>query len=109
MQYLPRSSLLLTRMGFLLHVISASSSLNTVTPSLVKMDTLPSSAVLTKLIRDVGDSSNVSDSANLLDSCRNGSVVTYLPLQAPPLATPTVLADTRNIGRPNCFLSFSMR
>ena len=87
-------------------MISTSSSLYAVTPSLVKMETLPLSAVLTTLIINVGNSSNVSDSAALLESCGNGSVVTYLPVQAPPLATPTFLADTCNIGRPKFFLSF---
>ena len=109
MRYLPRSSLLPMRMGFLWHVISTSSYLFTAALSLVKMDTLPSSAVLSTRISDVGDYLNVSASAALLESCRNGSVATYLPLQAPPLATPNSLSDTRNIGRPNCFLSFSLR
>ena len=73
------------------------------TSSFVKMDTLPSSAVLSTLISDVGNSSNVSDSAALLESYRNGSLVTYLMLHAPPLVTPTFLADTRNIGKHNFF------
>ena len=73
------------------------------------MDTLPSSAVLTTLIIDVGNSLNVSASAALLESWCNGSVVMYLPFQDMTLATPTFLADTRNIGRPNVFLSFLLR
>ena len=72
----------------------------------VNMDTLPSSAVMSTLIKYVGNYSNMSASAALLDSCRNVSLVTYLPLHAPPLATPTFLADTYNISRPNSFLSF---
>ena len=55
--------------------MSTSSSLYTVTPSLLKMDTLPPSAVLHTLISDVGNSSNVSDSAALLESCGNGNGV----------------------------------
>ena len=62
-------------------------SLYTVTPSLVKIEMLPSSAIFPTLISNVGDSSDVSAYASLLESCRNGSVV-------PPLATPTFLADT---------------
>ena len=108
MRYLPRSYILPTRMGFLWNVINTSSSLYTVTTSLVKMDTFPLSAVFMTLIRDVGNYSNVSASAALLESFGNGSLVTYLPLHAPPLATPNLLADTHNIGRSNCFLSFSM-
>ena len=73
------------------------------------MDTLPSSAVFPTLISDVGNYSNVSASAALLESCGNGIVVMYLPLQATPLATPTFLSDIINIGRPNFVLYFSLR
>ena len=57
--------------------MSTSYSLYTVTPSLVKMDRLPSSDVLPTLISEVGNYLNVSASADFLDSCGNGSVVTY--------------------------------
>ena len=76
-------------MGFLWHVMSTSSSLYTVTPSLVKMDTLPLSDVLPTLISDVGNYVNMPASAALLENCGNCSVVTYLPLQALPLDTTT--------------------
>ena len=79
------------------------------TPSLVKMDTLPLSAVLPTLIGNIGNYSHVSTSTALLESCRNGSVVSYLPLQAPPLATPNFLSDILNIGRPTFVLSFVLR
>ena len=79
------------------------------TPSLVKMDTLPSSAILPTLISDVGNSSNVTASAALLESYGNGSVVRYLSLQAPPLTSYTFLSDILSIGRPNFVLSFSLR
>ena len=82
-------------------------SLYTVTPSLVKIEMLPSSAIFPTLISNVGDSSNVSAYASLLESCRNGSVVRYLSFQASPLATPTFLADSRNIGRPNFSFLFA--
>ena len=85
-----------------------SSSLCIVTPYFVKMDMLPLLAVLTTLISEVGNSSNVSTSAALLESCSNDSEFTYLPLQAPPLATPNLLSDILNIGRPNLVLSFSL-
>ena len=89
--------------------MSTSSSLFIVTPYFVKMYTLPSSAVFTTLVSEVGNSSNVSASATLLEICGNGSEVTYLPFQAPPLDTPTFLSDILNIGRPNLVLSFSLR
>ena len=108
-RYLPHSSLLPMRMGLLWQVMRTSSSLCIVTPSFVKMDTLPSSAVLPTLISKVGNSSNVSASAAFMESCGNGSEVTYLPLQDPPLATPTLLSDILNIGRPNLVLYFSLR
>ena len=72
------------------------------------MDTLPLSAVFPTLISEVGNYSNVSASSALLESCRNGSEVTYLPLQASPLATPTSLSGIINIGRPYFVLSFSL-
>ena len=97
------------RMGFLWHVINTSSSLYTVTPYLVKMDTLPSSSVFPTLIKDVGNSSDVSVSAALLESWGKGRLVTYVPLHTPQLVTPNFLAETRNIGRPNFFLYFLLR
>ena len=75
----------------------------------MKIDTLPSSAFLPTLIRDVGNYLNVSASAALLESCWNGSVVTYLPLKAPPLTTTTFLSDVLNIGRTNFVLSCLLR
>ena len=109
MRYLPRSSLLPLRMSFLWYVMNTYYPLYNVIPSLVKMDTFTLSAVLPTLIRNVGNSSNAPDFAALLEICGNGSVVTYLSLHALPLATPNLFADTRNIGRPNCFLSFYLR
>ena len=46
--------------GLFLHVMSTSFLLCTVTPSLVKIDIVPSLAVFPTLIRDVGNSLNVS-------------------------------------------------
>ena len=65
------------------------------------------SALFTTLISDVVNSYNLSASASLLESYRDGSVMTYLPLQVPPLAIPTFLADTRKIGRPNLSVIFT--
>ena len=76
MRYWPRSSLLPTRMGFVLHVINKYSSLYILTSSFVNMDTLPSLAVLPTLIRDVGNYLNVYASPAFLESCGNGSLVT---------------------------------
>ena len=53
--------------------MSTSSSLCLVTPYFVNMDTLPWSDVFPTLIGEVGNSVNVSASANFLDSCGNGS------------------------------------
>ena len=46
--------------GLFLHVISTSFSSCTVTPSFVKIDIVPSSAVFPTLMRDVGNLLNVS-------------------------------------------------
>ena len=89
--------------------MSKSSSLYSVTPSLVKMGTLTSSDVFPTLISKVGNYSNVSASDVLLESCSNGSAVTYLPLQALTLTTPTFLSDILNIVRPYFVLSFLLR
>ena len=48
------------RMGLPLHVMSTSSSLNTLTPSFVNIKTVLLSVVLPTLIKDVGKSWNVS-------------------------------------------------
>ena len=88
--------------------MSTSSYLCMVTPYFVNMDTLPSPDVLPTLISEVGNSSNMSASAASLKNFCNVSDVTYLLLQAPPLATPTFLSDIINIGRPNLDLSCSL-
>ncbi len=48
------------RIGSPLHVMRTSSSLNTLAPSFVMTETMPSSDILPMLIRDVGKSWNVS-------------------------------------------------
>ncbi len=48
------------RIGSPLHVMRTSFSLNTLTPSFMKTETVSSSDVLPTLIRDVGKSWNVS-------------------------------------------------
>ncbi len=48
------------RIGSSLHVMRTSSSLNTLMPSFVKTETMPSSDDLPMLIGDVGKSWNVS-------------------------------------------------
>ena len=106
--YLPHSYILMMRMGFLWHAISTYSSLCNVTPYSVKIDTLPSSAVLPTLISDVGTSCNVSASAAFLESCGNGSVVTHLPLQDPQLVICNFLSNILNIGGPNFVLYISL-
>ncbi len=63
------------RMGLPLHVMSTSSSLNTVTPVLVKIDMLPSLEVLPTLINNVGKFWKVSACLARADSLWNGSQV----------------------------------
>ncbi len=93
-------SLIPMSMGSPLHVMSTSSSLKTDTPSFVKTETVPSSAVLPTLIKDEGKSWNVSACVAWTERCRKGSWVMYLALLVPPLATPTVRVDERRMGRP---------
>ena len=83
-----------TRIGSPLQVISTSVSLCTVTPSLVKIEIVPSSAVLPTLIKDVGKSLKESACAALLDSRWIGSLVTYAALLVLPLATPILVCWT---------------
>jgi len=92
-RYLPWLSLTPMRMGSPLHVMSTSSSLNTLTPSFVNTDTVPSSAILPTLIREVGKSWNVSARIAWAENCQNGRWVTYVALLVPPLATPTFCVD----------------
>jgi hypothetical protein len=88
------------RIGSPLHVMRTSSSLNTLTPSFVKTETVPSSDVLPMLIRDVGKSWNVSACLDCADSFQKGSWVTYLALLVPPFATLTRRVEGLRIGRP---------
>ncbi len=61
------------RIGSPLHVIRMSSSLKMLTPSIVKTETVLSSAVVPMLIRDVGKSWNVSACLDRTDSFQKGS------------------------------------
>ena len=88
------------RIGSPLHVIRTSSSLKTLMPSFVNTKTVPSSAVLPMLIRDVGKSWNVSACLDCADSFQKGSWVTYLALLVPPFATLTCRVEGLRIGRP---------
>jgi hypothetical protein len=72
----------------------------------VKIDILPSSAVFPTLMRDVGNSLNVSACLATADNDGKGKLVTCWPLLFSPLATMTYLVDGRSIGRPAAFLSF---
>jgi len=88
------------RIGSPLHVVRMSSSLNTLTPSFVKRETVPSYVVLPTLIRDVGKSWNVSACLDRVDSFQKGSWVTYLALLVPPFATLTHPVEGLRIRRP---------
>ena len=100
MRYLPYSSLTPTNIGSPLHLIRTSVSLCTVTPSFVKIEIVPSSAVLPTLIREVGKSLKVSACAALADNCGIGNFVTYCAVLVLPFATPTLFLDLRRIGSP---------
>jgi hypothetical protein len=88
------------RIGSPLHVMRMSSSLNTLTPSFVKTETVPLFDALPTLIRDVGKSWNVSACLDCAESLRKVSWVTYLALLVLPLAAPTCHVDGLRIGRP---------
>ena len=77
-----------------------------VTPSLVKIDIVPSSVVLPVLINDDGKSWNVSACVARADSALNGSCVTKFAWLTPPLATPTRLVDFQMMGSPALRRSF---
>jgi hypothetical protein len=99
-RYCPCLSRMLMRIGSPLHIMRTSSSLNTLTPSFVKTETVPLSDVLPTLIRDVGNSWNVSACLDCADSFQKGSWVNYLALLVPPFATPTRRVEGLRIGRP---------
>ncbi len=65
------------KMGSPLHVMRTSSSLNILTSSFMKTETMPSSDVLPMLIRDVGKSWNVSACLERADSLQKRSWVTF--------------------------------
>ena len=72
------------------------------------MDKFPSSEVFPTLIKDDGNSSNVSASSDIVDSWGKGSRVTYLPSLVPTLATATRLCDGLKIGNFGLILSASL-
>ena len=60
------------------------------------------------LIKDAGNSSNVSASTDIADSWGKGSRVTYSPFLVLPLATATRLCDGLKIGNFSLILSASL-
>ncbi len=96
------------RIGSPLHVIRMSSSLKMLMLSFVNTKTVPSSAGLPMLIRDVGKSWNVFTCLDHADSFQKGSWVTYLALLVPPFATPTCPVEGLRIGRPALCWSWSL-
>ncbi len=86
--------------------MSTSISLCTMTPSLVKIDIVPSLAVLLTLISDDGKSWNVSACVAWADSALNGSCVTNFAWLTPPSAAPTRLVDFQMMGSPALRRSF---
>ena len=107
--YRPCSSLTPMSMGSPLHLINTSSSLRTVTPSLVKIDIVPSSAVLLTFMSDEGKSANKSACVALLDRSGMGRRVTNLALLEPPFATPTLLFECFGMGKLAVLQSRSLR
>jgi hypothetical protein len=75
-QYCPLPSRTPMRMGLPLHMMSTSSSLNTVMPVLVKTDMVLLPEVLPTLINDVGKFWKVSACLACADSLWSGSQVT---------------------------------
>jgi hypothetical protein len=107
--YRPLPSRTPMRMGLPLHVMSTSSSLNTVTPVLVKTDMVPLLKVLPMLIYNVGKFWKVFACLARTDSLGNGSWVTCLAWLLPPLATPTIRVDGCRMRRPALMQSFLLR
>ena len=105
MRYWPWSSLTPIRMGFPFIRMSTSCSLCTVTPLYVKMDIVPSSAVLPTLINECRNSVNVSAVLADVDNDSSGSCVANFALHVSPLATFTFLIDLCKIGRFVCVRS----
>ena len=105
MRYYPCSSRTPMSIGALLHLMSTSVSLCTVTPVLVKMEMVPSLQVFPTLINDVGKSVNVSACLARFDNCGKGSRVTCIALHVLPFATLTCLLDERKMGICASFLS----
>jgi hypothetical protein len=66
----------------------------------MKTETMLSFDALPMLIRDVGESWNMSVCLDCSDCLQKGSLVTYFALLVLPLATPTYCVDGRRIGRP---------
>ena len=94
--------------GSPLQGINTSSSLGTVTPSFVKMESVPSSDVLPTLMSDDGKCWKVSAFVARFESWGNGNCVTLVAVLVSPLATRTVLVDRRRMGKPASFLSSSL-
>ena len=105
MQYCPCLSHTPMSSGAPLHLMSTSVSLCTVTPVFVKMDMVPSSEVLPKLISEVGKLVNVSAVVACFENCGKGSCVTFFALHLPPFTTSTFLLDERRMGIHASFLS----
>ena len=72
------------------------------------MDTFPSSEVFPTLIKDAGNSLNVSAYADIDESWGKGSRVTFFPFLVPPLAIATRLCDGLKIGNFSLILSASL-
>ena len=79
--------------GLFLHVMSTYFLSCTLTPSLVKIDIVPSLAVFPTLIRDVGNLLNVSACLAFDDNDGKGRLVTCFPSLFSTLATITCLVD----------------
>ena len=93
------------RIGFPLQMIRTSCLLYTFTPSLVKIEILPLSAVLPTLINECRNSVNVLAFFADVDIVRNRICVTNFSLPVSQLATFTFLLYLCRIGKCACLQS----
>jgi hypothetical protein len=108
-RYLPVSLRTLIKMGSPHQVIKTSCSWCTVTPSLVKIEMVLSSARCPTLINELGKSSNESARAACGERLGRGNAVRCLAMLHSPLATPTRLVEGQRIGRLAWTRSCSLR
>ena len=106
--YLPCSSLLLIIISSSFTVINTSSSLCTMTPCFIHINTLPSSLTLATLNSKVGKSVKVWDSSTSFDSQGIGRGVTGVAVLVSQLATLTLFVGFFRMGICDFFFSVGL-